>query len=218
MRLRALAVTTALALAVTGLSACTSKVGDAAVVGGHGITEKDLTRYINPKGATPAGLASEQQQGAAIVPATLVLDTLIERQLFLSVLQKTSAGVPTAAQIRAEHDAVASSLSNGAATGAAFDNSIESQLVSFGFRASFAAVYIETQELGALVTKATKATSGPEFAAAIIKAKVGVSVSPRYGSWDNSQLTLTSTGSAGRPSFVTIGTDVPVAASPAAGQ
>jgi hypothetical protein len=211
VRLRALAVTTALALAVTGLSACTSKVGQAAVVGSERISTKDVDRYINPKGPTAAGIASEQ--GQAIAPRVLVLQTMVDHDLFLGVLKKSKSGAPSTAQLHAQHDAVASQISQGQATGAAFDAALKSQLVSLGFQSSFTAYYIETQEMEAVLASAVRATTQAEFVAAIAKAKVGVSVSPRYGSWDPTNFDLTTTGKAGRPPFVTIGTDVPVAPS-----
>ena len=44
--------------------------------------------------------------------------------------------------------------------------------------------------------------SGTNTNAAISKVKIPVQISPRYGTWDPSTLSLTSDGGAGLPSFV----------------
>ena len=216
MRLRALAVTTALALAATGLTACSSKIGQAAVVGGHRISQKEVDSYVNPAGPTGAALA--QSQGTPIAPRTTIVDTLVRRELFIEALLKTAKGLPSAAALRARHDDAATQISQGQATGADFDKAFNSQLASLGFRASFAAVFVQTEELEIALVDQTGAKSSGELLAAVAKAHAAVSLSPRYGTWSTALLSVSSSAKAGLPSFVTIGSDTPPTATPAAGQ
>ena len=216
MRLRALAVTTALALAATGLTACTSKIGQAAVVGSHRISTKTVDTYVNPAGPTPAGLASVQGQPPA--PRVIVLQTLIVDQLFRSALAASPAGLPSQNELRAEHDDVASNISQGAATGDAFDKAYSTQLVALGFRATFFPLFMEANELEFVLAKKNNITTEAQLLALVDKAHQSVSVSPRYGSWNAAQLSLTTDSKSGRPSFLTVGTDTQGSGTASSGQ
>lgn len=211
MRLRALAVTTALALAATGLTACTSKIGQAAVVGTDRISTKTVDTFVNPAGPTAA--ATAQQQGTPTPPRVFVLETLIQRDLFRAALAATPGGVPSDEQLRAVHDQVASQVTQGQVVGADFDKAYTSQLVALGYRASLAPVLIEVGELEYVLAKNGNVTTLPQLLALIGRAHRSVSVSPRYGSWDASQLTLSTDTKSGRPSFLTIGSDTQTSAS-----
>ncbi len=61
MRLRKLTAAALAVLAVTGLTACKSKAGVAAVIDGHRISESDLSDYVNRTGPDPTAV----QQAAA---------------------------------------------------------------------------------------------------------------------------------------------------------
>ena len=216
MRLRALAVTTALALAATGLTACTSKIGQAAVVGHDRISTKTVDTYINPAGPTPAALA--QSQGQPPAPRVIVLQTLIVDQLFRAALAASPAGIPSASELRAEHDEVASSITQGAATGDTFDKAYSSQLLALGFRSNFFPLFMQANELEFVLAKKNNVTSEAQLLALVDKAHQAVSVSPRYGAWNAAQLSLTTDSKSGRPSFLTIGSDTQASASSSNGQ
>ena len=211
MRLRALAVTTALALAATGLTACTSKIGQAAVVGSDRISTKTVDTYINPAGPTADALANLQGQPPA--PRVTVLQILIVNKLLRSALATTPAGVPSASVLRAEHDEVANNISQGAATGDAFDQTEASKFLALGFRSSFFPLFMETNELEFVLIKENNVTTQAQFDDLVRKAHQSVTVSPRYGSWNAAQLSLSSDAKSGRPSFLTIGPDTQASAS-----
>ena len=215
MRVRALAVTTALALAATGLTACTSKIGQAAVVGDHRISLKTVDSYVDPKGPNLAAL-----RGSPIAVRPIVLTTLVKRTLFTLALRKTSGGVPSASTLKAKYyDTVAQQLTQGALKGGAeFDKELTGQIVNSGFRASFVPVFLETAELNIALISQAKVNSDAQYAAAIGKANVHVSINPRFGAWDASTATISTTSGAGIPSFVTIGPDTQTTATPVAGQ
>ena len=217
MRLRALAVTTALALAATGLTACTSKIGQAAVVGDHRISLKTVDSYINPAGPSAQTLA--QGQGATISPRELVVNTLVRHQLLLDALERTSKGVPNANTIRSKYDDAVNQISQGQASGgAAFDKALNDQIVGLGFRKSFAHTYVETFELESVLVDQARVQSSAQLLAAIAKSRDSVSISPRFGAWDEKTFSLSGKTNAGLPSFVTLGSDTDATPTPAAGQ
>jgi hypothetical protein len=57
VRVRQLAAVVAVIVAASTLTACTSKVGVAATVDGHRITESELGRYVTPAGPSPSVVA-----------------------------------------------------------------------------------------------------------------------------------------------------------------
>jgi len=212
-----LAVTTALALATTGLTACTSKIGQAAVVGDHRISLKSVDSYINPAG--PSAAVQAQQQGAPIAPRELVVETLIRHQLLLDALKLTKQGTPSAKTIRAKYNDAVAQISQGqAAGGPAFDKALNDQIVSLGFRAGFTHTYVETFELESVLVDQAGIKTSAQLFAAIAKAHDTVSVSSRFGSWDSAKFGLSADPKAGLPSFVTIGPDTQATAAPVAGQ
>lgn len=217
MRLRALAATTALAIAATGLTACTSKIGQAAVVGQHRISLSTVDSYVNPAGPSAAVIA--QQQGNSIAPRQLVVNTLIRRQLLLDALKQTKQGTPSAITIRSKYNDAVTQISQGqAAGGAAFDKALNDQIVGLGFRKNFTHTYVETFELESVLVDQANIKTSAQLLAAIAKTHDAVSVSPRFGAWDASHFALSGAPNAGLPSFVTLGPDTQATAAPVAGQ
>ena len=95
-KLRPLAVLPVLMLGCLGLVGCDSKAGTAAVVDGHRITEKELSRYV-PANAQPIPAGD----GSTSTPAkNFVLQYLVRNQVFPLLL--AAAGTPvTEAQLQA---------------------------------------------------------------------------------------------------------------------
>jgi hypothetical protein len=184
VRIRTLGVIAAVGCAVIALSACNSKIGAAALVNGHTITETRVSGLVTPtsKPFTPSGGTTQ------IVPKAYALQTLIRTEIFTEQLD--SIGVhPTAAQ---EQTAAGAALQG---------SSVADQtnlLNGYGFSKSFGAVYIQSLALLEIVQE--KNTSS----AAVAKAQkffvdYPVQVNPRYGKWTSSSLTL---DSAGPPDFL----------------
>lgn len=217
MRLRALAVTTALALAATGLSACTSKIGQAATVGSHRISQSDVSSYVNPNGPTAAAVSSG---GVPPAPKVVVVNLLVQTYLLRAVLSATKGGVPSATTLASKyHDSVANQYTQGSGlTGAAFDKAFGAQLVADGLRANFLSLLVTHDELEFALIERLQLKSQAQFAAALKATKLSVSINPRYGAWDPTKGSMSATSGAGLPSFVTIGSDTAVSASPTAGQ
>ncbi|MGH8962599.1 MAG: hypothetical protein ACRDWT_15665 [Jatrophihabitantaceae bacterium] len=195
MRFRKLAVLAVAAIAVTGLSACNTKVGAAAYVGGHRISDSNVEQYLTPK-AVPFQLSSQSGSSQTIVPRSYVLQTLILGRLFNRALADTKGGQPTESQLSAADK----SLAQGATQAQQ-----QQQYTKYGFKSSFAALDIRNTTLETILAQRTGATSDakPIFAE-ISKLKIPVNVNSRYGSWSPSTFSLTSDPSAGLPSFVTI--------------
>jgi hypothetical protein len=173
MKIRALALLPVVAAAGIGLSACDSKVGTAAVVSGEKISERTLNDYVTPNAAPIQG-----SDGSSIPARQFVLAALVRSVVFQRLLSVTGPE-PSAADLTA---AKAKVLQGG--TEAQLSHSITTS----GLNASFTAEYLRQLEF--LTILQTRVTNDAELAAAQKKAAVAVSISPRYGSWDATKLSV----------------------------
>jgi len=191
-RLRSLVVLPVLALGCLGLAGCDSKAGTAAVVDGHRITEKELSRYV-PAGAKaiPAG------DGSSTPAKNLVLQYLVRNQVLPLVL--AAAGAPvTEAELEASKAKVLGSSTEAALT---------KQITAAGLSARFEPVVVRNQEL--LNVFNAKLTTQKQLNDALAKVKDKVSISPRYGSWDAAHLALLNLGKKQLPSVLSFDKTLP---------
>ena len=93
-KLTSLVAVAGAALAVVGLAGCDSKIGTAAVTGGHKVTDSDVTRYLTAK-AKPFSVQSSTGAAQTIVPRSYVLTAIIREQLFTKTLAATKGGLPS---------------------------------------------------------------------------------------------------------------------------
>jgi len=194
-RRRILPVLVAAALATTLLAGCKSNVGAAARVGGTTISESDVNRYLNPKGAASPAQASAQ----TAAPRSEILHFLVQEQLFERTLRHFGIRATTG-ELAAQHDPAAATLLGTQLTGDALDRALDTQLPRSGIKASFRATFLRVQELEYLLIKRRNLTRFAELVALVRQAKVSVRVSPRYGTWDAANLQLN--GKTPLPSFV----------------
>jgi hypothetical protein len=181
------------AVAVFGLTGCDSKVGTAAVVGSHRVSDSDVQQYLTVD-AKPFSVQSQSGTPQTIVPRSYVLTALIREELFSKALAKTSGGVPADSVVTAAEQ----QLTQGATKAQQ-----EKQYTQYGFKGSFAALDLRDSALEGLLAQRVGATNdaGPIFKA-IEDLHLPVSVSGRYGSWDESSLGLKTDPADGAPSFV----------------
>jgi hypothetical protein len=192
-KVTALAAVAGAAVAVLGLTGCDSKIGTAAVVGGHRVSDSDVQQYLTVD-AKPFSVQSQSGAPQTIVPRSYVLTALIREELFSKALAKTSGGMPSQGEINSAEQ----QLTQGASTAQQ-----EKQYTQYGFQGSFAALDLRDSALEGLLAQRVGATTD---AAPILKAiedlHLSVSVSGRYGSWDESALGLKTAPADGAPSFV----------------
>jgi hypothetical protein len=207
VKLRPIGALIVAAAAIVGLSACQSKVGQAAVVNGERISDSELATYATRTGPSASVLAAAKQQGTPPVePRVQALTSLIQEQVFLNVLRK-SGGVPKDSELAALHDEAVQRLLGGqSTTGDAFDALLGKQVKAYGLTDKFTTLVLRAAELEDTIINRTKATSFAELAAKVNRYPIAVSVSGRYGTWDKKTLSLVTSGNAGLPSFVTFGT------------
>ena len=192
-RLRSVAVLSVLALSGLGLTGCDSKAGTAAVVDGHRITEKELSRYV-PASAKPI----QSSGGAGDIPAkNFVLQFLVRNQVFPLLLAAVGTTV-TDAQLDASKGSILQGQSEQALT---------DQITQAGLSARFEPVLMRNRELLTLVQ--AKLTTQKQVSDALAKVKDKVSISPRYGSWDLASLTLINLGKKQLPSVLTFDQTLP---------
>jgi hypothetical protein len=192
-RLRSLAVLPVLTLSCLGLVACDSKAGAAAVVDGHRITEKELSRYV-PASAPPIPTGD----GSTSTPAkSFVLQYLIRNEVF-PLLLAAAGGSVTEEQLQA---------GKAEALGGATEADVTKQITQAGLSARFEPVLLRNRELLNVVR--TKLTTQKQVDDALAKIKDKVSINPRYGSWDLKSLTVVGLGKKQLPSVLSFDQTLP---------
>lgn len=182
MRVRRVAACAAVLLALAGLSACRTKTGAAAFVGGDRITDGDVGKYLTVKSApyTVAADPNSGQPASEVRPKTLVLSYLIKQRLFEKAVA-ANGGPATQAELDAARDQVLQG---------ATDEQLAQQMADDNYKKSFEPVYLKTQELLGVFAQRAKAQTIQDLANNLHKLGIGVTVSARYGTWNATELTL----------------------------
>jgi hypothetical protein len=192
-KLRSLAVLPVLTLSCFGLVACDSKAGTAAVVDGHRITEKELSRYV-PASAKPIPTGD----GSTSTPAkNFVLQYLVRNEVFPMLLATTGSSV-TEAQLQA---------GKAEALGGGTEAELTRQITQAGLSDRFEPVLLRNRELLSVVR--AKLTTDKLVQDALAKIKGKVSISPRYGSWDLNTLSVLNLGKKQLPSVLSFDKTLP---------
>lgn len=191
-RLRSLVVLPVLALGCLGLAGCDSKAGTAAVVDGHRISEKELSRYVQA-GAKPI----QGGDGSSTPAKNIVLQYLVRNQVIPLLLTAAGATV-TDAELEAGKAKVLAGTTEADLT---------SQVTAAGLSARFEPVLVRNREL--LDVLNAKLTTAKQFNDALAKVKDKVSISPRYGSWDAARLALLNLGKKQLPSVLSFDKTLP---------
>jgi hypothetical protein len=191
-RLRSLAVLPVLVLSCLGLVACDTKAGTAAVVDGHRITEKELSRYVPPN-AQPIPAA----EGVTTPAKNFALQFLVRNEVFPLLL--AAAGSPvTEAQL---------AQTRAAALEGTTERELTEQIVASGLSEKFQPVVLRNRQLLALLR--AKLTTDQQINDALSKIENKVSISPRYGSWDLRSLSVVNLGKKQLPSVLTFDQTLP---------
>lgn len=194
----------AAALAVVGVSACSTKVGAAAFVDGQRISETEVAHYFTAT-AEPAQTQDSSGNVVSTAPRAFVLSAIINIKIYDEVLATPPARKPTAGQISA-----AEAQSLGTTTLAA----AEASYVQHGYEAKVVPLLLQEQALQTIIQN--QVSAGVDVQAIVKKLPFKVTVNPRYGTWDKANLELNTSATAGLPSFLTItkGTATTPAATP----
>lgn len=206
MRARRIISAVAAAVVVVGLlTGCQARTGAAAFVGSQEITESQVRTYIERDAPATAATSSNSL-------ATLVLEQLVDVAVFTKVFKELNI-TPSASDLAQLHDAALQNVLGDSSTGATADQELRAAAARLGLRASFDPVLIKAVELGSGFSTILSSGSDTQKAA-LAKAVTAlkVKVSPRYGSWDPTQLQITANG--GRLPFVDL-KSIPTAAASA---
>jgi hypothetical protein len=191
-RPRLLALLPVLVLSCLGLVGCDSKAGTAAVVDGHRITEKELSRYV------PANAQPIPGQGGTSTPAkNFVLQFLVRNEVFPLLLAASGSPV-TEAQLAA---------GKAQALEGTTERELTQQIVASGLSERFEPVVLRNRQLIAVLQ--AKLTTDKQINDALAKIKDKVSINPRYGSWDLGSLSVKDLGKKQLPSVLTFDQTLP---------
>ncbi len=190
---RLIVVVAAVAALLLSLTACQDKASNAASVGKKQITESVLNKYV-VDGAKPYTESDSQTgQSYTVLPRHEALQVLIITELFDEVLAK-HGGEPTDTQVNAE-------IASGST--AAQRKQLSTELTKDGYTEAYRELYFQFQGKISLLSKRLgDDSSNTKLVAALRGLKTKVSVNPRYGKWDDANLSLNESGSI--PSFVTL--------------
>lgn len=198
---------TALILAVLAagtLTACQTKVGQAADVGGQTLSDSTLAGYVRP-GATPYA----DQSGNQVVPKLNALTVWVRNRLLEGAIA-AKGGPAKASEVSAARNVIVQSqIGSGLRTSNAahgytprFDDLLVEQY-------SLLIVLIERLAPQADAAQAfnllQSGRASSAFVPAIRAAKTPVDLSPRYGKWDDQILAVSQDPTAGAPAFVHFG-------------
>ena len=175
VRLRKIGIAVVAVLALAGLSACDTKAGAAAVVGGERIDEADVTKYL-----TTNAVPYKNSSGTEVRPKSFVLQTLIRERMFTKALAE-HGGPATSSEL--------AGIKPGVLQGST-DEQVTSQITKTGYDASFEPLLIRATELVGLFAQRLGAQSDQDILTALDKLHLNVQVNPRYGRWTPAQLRL----------------------------
>ena len=204
---RTLTVLTLAVLAASTLTACQTKVGQAASVNGSTLSDSALADLVKP-GATPY----TDQSGEQVVPKLNALTTWVRNELLTATIT-ARGGAPTTTELNAARSVVN-------------DSGVPDQAVQanrgHGYASGFFDLLTEQYTLLTVLVERLARTSdaarafkllesgqaNQAFSSAIVATGTKVDISPRYGTWDPSMLAVSSFAKdphAGAPPFVRFG-------------
>lgn len=207
MRLRRILSACILAvLAVTGLAACQTKLGQAASVDSQQLSDSALSEYIQP-GATPY---NDPNSGSQVVPKLFVIENWVRNGLVTAAIN-AKGGAAKPDEINAARAALLGTSSLDQAEKAynklGYTNKFGDLIVD---QSALLVVLIQRIAPGISTSQAISVLqngqAGSELIKAINAAKAKVDVSRRYGSWDAKSLSVSGSGA---PDFVNFGTSAP---------
>ncbi len=192
VKVRALLLLPVIAVAGIGLTACDSKAGTAAVVNGTKISESRLNDYL---GANPTPIP--QSTGASISARLVVLRALVNNVVAPRLLQATGGPASAADLLKIKAQIVAQTS----------EQQLTAELDKLGLKAAFVKEYLLEQEMFGVLQG--RLASQADLANAAKKADIKVSVSPRYGTWDATNLGVLDLSKNHLPSFLTLTDPLP---------
>lgn len=169
---RSLCVLVVALCAAAGLSACSTKVGSAAVVGGQRISERDVARET---------LSTTPDSSTA---RSVVLAYLVKQKLFEQVDARVGVSLSDVELSAIQTPALRAVLGATLPAGQTGVNELAGLLANQGISRSFAKVFLRSIELEYASAGKLKATSLTDLQAKVRAMNIGVSIAPRYGSWD----------------------------------
>ena len=200
---RTVTATVSAALAVVGLTACQTKIGLAASAEGQRLTDSTLSSFVQPGAKTYTD--SSSGTAVTVTPKVFALQNWVDNQIFASVVSK-HGGAATTAEL-----ATARSTVLGSHTAADY----QKYYGGLGYTHTFAGLILDQSAILVVLverlahTSATNAIqllnsgqSGAALLKSITASKPQVTISPRYGTWNATNLALTSDAGSGAPAFV----------------
>jgi hypothetical protein len=184
----------ALMLVVTGLAGCRTNVGTALRIDGHRISESSVNAYVTPD-AQPVPVQLSQTKTVQAAPRSIVAQTLIDLVSYRKIIAQTPAGLPTTAQLQQVEKSL---LAGKSAEAFATSNGIK------GFTSAFDAKFVERQAYDSIIGQ--ESSNGVDVQKAVSAIKISVTVSPRYGTWDRTSLSILGAKYANTPSYLTLQT------------
>lgn len=178
--------------AALSLSGCDTKVGTAAVVNGHKISESTLNSYLTDS----TQLIGDPTSGTP--PRNFVLNLLVFNELAPEILSHTTGGPVKDKDMQ---EATLPALQGGT------EDDLRQLIAQVGLKQSFEPVYLDYLRYRTVLR--TRISTAEELDAAIKSSRIAVSINPRYGAWDPENRAVRQLASSQLPSNVKLGIALP---------
>lgn len=179
-------------MAALSLSGCDTKVGTAAVVNGHKISESTLNSYLTDS----TQLIGDPASGTP--PRNFVLNLLVFNELAPEILSHTPGGPVKDKELQ---EATLPALQGGT------EDDLRQLIQQVGLKQSFEPVYLNYLRYRTVLR--TRISTAAELDDAIKASHIAVSVNPRYGTWDTENRAVRQLASSQLPSNVKLGITLP---------
>ena len=186
------AVVSLVGVAVAGLTGCESKTGAAAVIDGARISDTRVNDYLTPDAQPIPG-----SQGQS-TPARLFVLRVLVRNVVVPRLFDVTGGRPSAQELSRAKDQLLQGIT---------EQQLTNQLSQVGLATSFSRPYLEGQVMLSFLQG--RIASQAQLDAAVQKADLKVSISPRYGAWNPAALSVSDLSAKQLPSAVTFDGKLP---------
>lgn len=202
---RLLSVVTLVAVALSALTACQTKVGQAAQVNGVTLSDSALSDFVLPG----ASVYSDQQSGTQVVPKLNALTNWTRNELILATIAAHGGPATTQELNNARSVVVQAGLPaqiKKSNSGHGYSDSFFSMLTD-----QYALLVVLIQRLAKKGTAAQafnlleSGNANQAFVSAIKATHTKVEISPRYGKWDEQNISVSENPRAGAPDFVSFG-------------
>ncbi len=183
---RLVVLAAAAALMLVGVTACQTKVGQAAVIGKTTISETEVGSYVEADAPAPAS--------GSIGAKAFAAQELVKKVVLAKLSLVIGTRVPSDEALATLHDTALSQVFQTTVSGADADKQLRAAAAQKGLKPAFDALYIHNIELSTAIGEYLQnATTAQQAALQKSLSSIHVKLNPRYGTWSLDNLAVDDT-------------------------